>query len=149
MRPGAVLRAIAVVLFASFSSAAAAQSGEPAGLTDADRSQIRAVIERQMTAFRADDKAGAFALASPAIQSMFVTPEAFMNMVKSGYQPVYRPKVVEFQEIVQLDGAPVQRVYVVGPDGVPTIALYPMQRQPDGSWRINGCYLVPTDDRTT
>ncbi len=88
-------------------------------------------------------------MASPTIQALFATPKAFMDMVKAGYQPVYRPKVVKFQDIIQLDGAPTQQVYVVGPNGVPTIALYPMQRQPDGSWRINGCYLVPTGDRTT
>ena len=34
-----------------------------------------------------------------------------------------------------------QRVMLVGPDGVPVMARYLMQRQPDGSWLINGCIL--------
>lgn len=146
MSLAASMRSLAIVMIVALSGSAAAQAN---GLTDADRTEIRTVIERQMTAFQADDGPGAFAMASPAIRALFATPKAFMEMVKAGYQPVYRPKVVEFQEIIQLHGAPTQQVYVVGPDGVPTIALYPMQRQPDGSWRINGCYLVPTNDRTT
>ena len=36
---------------------------------------------------------------------------------------------------------PTQRVRVVGPDGRPVIAYYPMRRLPDGTWRIDGCYL--------
>ena len=146
MSLGAGMRSVAIVLLMALSATAAAAESD---LTDADRLEIRTVIERQITAFRADDGAGAFAMASPTIQALFATPKAFMDMVKAGYQPVYRPKVVKFQDIVQLDGVPTQQVYVVGPNGVPTIALYPMQRQPDGSWRINGCYLVPTGDRTT
>ena len=38
-------------------------------------------------------------------------------------------------------------VYVVGPDGKPALAVYEMQRQPDGSWRINGCWLTPAPDQ--
>ena len=47
-----------------------------------------------------------------------------------------------------LIGVPAQRVLVVGPDGVPVIAVYPMQRMPDGSWLINGCFLLayPRDE---
>ena len=52
------------------------------------------------------------------------------------------------RDIIDLHGAPAQRVLVVGPDGVPVIAVYPMQRMPDGSWLINGCYLLayPRDE---
>jgi len=41
-----------------------------------------------------------------------------------------------------------QRVLLVGPDGVPVVADYLMQRQPDGSWRINGCILERPPDRS-
>ena len=36
------------------------------------------------------------------IQGMFGTPEIFMDMVRQGYQPVYRPRVFDFREIVEL-----------------------------------------------
>ena len=35
-----------------------------------------------------------------------------------------------------------QQVYVVGPDGVARLALYFMQQQSDGSWRVSGCVLL-------
>ena len=115
-------------------------------LTDADRAAIRTVIERQLEALRQDNAAGAFALASPEIQAKFETPERFMTMVQTSYQPVYRPRQVVFRDLNTLVGQPTQAVLLVGPDGVPVMALYPMQQQPDGAWKIAGCYLVPFKD---
>jgi hypothetical protein len=122
--------------------------GETIVLPDADRQAIRAVIERQLQAFLRDDGTAAFSYATPSIQGIFQTPDNFMSMVKNGYQPVYRPQAVTFRDIIDLHGAPAQRVLVVGPDGVPVIAVYPMQRMPDGTWLINGCYLLayPRDE---
>jgi hypothetical protein len=44
------------------------------------------------------------------------------------------------------DGRIVQRVELVGPDGARELALYTMEREPDGSWRIDGCQLTASDD---
>ena len=102
-------------------------------------SAIRGVIEAQLQAFRTDDSAQAFAYASPAIQSIFKNPDTFMSMVRAGYKPVYRPREVEFRDLVPVEGRWTQRVLVVGADGVPVVAQYVMEQQPDGSWRIDGC----------
>jgi hypothetical protein len=115
-------------------------------LGDADRQAIRSVIQNQMRAFQSDDGDLAFSYASPMIHDLFRTSEHFMDMVKGGYQPVYRPKDVQFRDIVDVQGQLTQRVYVVGPDGKPVMALYMMERQPDGSWRINGCVLTEAGD---
>jgi len=50
-----------------------------------------------------------------------------------------------FADMVTLNGEPAQKVHVVGPDGRPVDAYYPMKRLPDGSWRIDGCYLRQPD----
>ena len=113
-----------------------------------DRAAIRAVIENQIAAFRRDDAEAAFGYAAPSIQAMFGTPENFIRMVRQDYQAVYRPREVEFRELEMRHGIPTQRVLVVGPDGTPKLALYPMQRQPDGAWRIAGCTLVPAPDES-
>jgi hypothetical protein len=115
----------------------------------ADREEIRRVIERQLAAIRRDDGAAAFALASPNIRRMFGDPDTFMAMVRNGYQPVYRPREVQFRQLVDTPDGPVQQVLLVGPDNVPVVALYVMERQPDGGWRINGCYLTPSPDKAT
>jgi hypothetical protein len=115
-------------------------------VSDADRSAIRGVIQSQVNAFRRDDGASAFGYASPSIRAMFGTPEIFMEMVRQGYQPVYRPRVFDFREIVTLHGQITQKVHVIGPDGRPVTAYYPMTRLPDGTWRIDGCYLQAPEE---
>jgi hypothetical protein len=72
---------------------------------------------------------------------MFGTPEIFMDMVRQGYPMVYRPKLFDFAEVVMRDGRPTQKVRVIGPDGRHHTAFYPMTQLPDGTWRIDGCYL--------
>jgi hypothetical protein len=126
-----------------------AHAQAPAPVSQADRLAIRRVIESQLAAFQRDDGPGAFAYASPMIQGIFATPEKFMAMVKSAYQPVYRPREVAFRELAILEGAPAQEIYLVGPDGQAVIALYVMERQPDGNWRINGVYLLQVPGETT
>ena len=127
---------LVVGLLLGLAGAAQAQS-----LSNTDRAAIRQVIQAQIDAFRRDDGSAAFSYASPVIQGMFGTPETFMDMVRQGYQPVYRPRAFDFGEIVILHGQPAQTVDVIGPDGRPVIAIYPMRQLPDGSWRIDGCFL--------
>jgi hypothetical protein len=124
----------------------AATAGAQADVSDADRAAIRQVIQAQVDAFRRDDGDAAFGLASPAIQGMFGTSEIFMDMVRQGYQPVYRPRAFDFREIVELAGQPAQKVHVIGPDGRPVTAIYPMRQLPDGSWRIDGCFLQAPEE---
>lgn len=105
------------------------------------------VIAAQIEAFARDDGPAAFAFASPGIQESFGTPERFMAMVRAGFAPVYRPRAYSFEEPVFVDGAHAQPVRVIGPDGRAVIALYRMEHQPDGSWRIAGVTLHPIAER--
>lgn len=115
-------------------------------VSSADRTAIRDVIQSQVEAFRRDDAPGAFGYASPTIRGIFGSPEIFMDMVRQGYQPVYRPQTFDFREIVTLNGQVTQKVHVVGPDGRPVTAFYPMTQLPDGTWRIDGCYLQAPEE---
>ena len=72
-----------------------------------------------------------------------------MAMVRTGYLPVYRPREVRFRRLVEYQGEPVQPVLLVGPDFAVVTAYYAMQRQADGSWRINGCVLRAAPDQAT
>ena len=117
------------------------------GLADRDQAAIRTTIESQLAAFQRDDGAAAFTYAAPSIREQFGTPDNFMSMVRTGYDPVYRPREVEFHDIVALDGAPTQEVLVVDRNGVAYLAYYLMQQQPDGRWLIKGCVLRRIPDR--
>lgn len=141
------MRVAAVLIAVSLAFVAVPAQSESLSLSDADRSSIREVIESQLAAFQRDDGAQAFSYASPTVRRQFVTPERFMHMVRTGYPPVYRPREVEFRDVVVAGDVPAQKVLLVGPDGVPVMAIYPMQRQADGSWKIDGCFLVAVGDQ--
>jgi uncharacterized protein (DUF1499 family) len=111
-------------------------------LTEADQRDIRRVIALQLAAFRCDDSVTAFSFASPRVQSVFQTPGVFMQMVVRGYAAVHRPKSVEFGELDSVPREPIQTVLLIGPDDAPARAEYTMEKQSDGSWRINACFLT-------
>ncbi len=90
---------------------------------------------------RAVDAARAFSLATPGIRATFGDAETFMNMVRRSYAVVYRPKSVAFDAPLLIAGELVQPVRLTDAEGHAWLAVYPMQRQPDGSWRTNGCVL--------
>jgi Domain of unknown function (DUF4864) len=117
-------------------------SASAAEVSTADAAAIRMVIEQQLDAFARDDARRAFALATSGIRARFGTAEAFMAMVRADYPVVYRPRRVEFDKPVMVEGDTVQPVRMIDANGAAWMALYPMQRQANGAWRINGCQLA-------
>lgn len=113
-----------------------------AEVVPSDALAIRAVITEQLDAFQRDDAPRALALATTSIRAQFVTPERFINMVRTSYPVVYRPKSVLFEKPVVVEGEVIQPVRMTDAEGRAWVALYPMQRQADGAWRINGCQLA-------
>ena len=113
---------------------------------EAEAAAIRGVIERQLNAFLRDDGNEAFSYASPGIQQQFGSVEVFMNMVRMGYPAVYRSTQADFQAPRMVGDLVIQEVIVVGQDGASNLAVYTMEQQKDGSWRINGCSLFDLPD---
>jgi hypothetical protein len=118
---------------------AAQAGGAP---TPEDLAEIRAVINRQIDAFKRDDAPGAFALASPGVREAFGTPERFLDVVRVSYRAVYRPAAMTFLGLTVIGPDAVQQVQLTDGSGGVWHAYYAMQRQRDGSWRTNGCRLV-------
>ena len=127
-----ILSAIAIVLV----GAGAALCGE---------AEIRAAqgsIDAQLRAFQAGDHAKAYSYAAPNIKRIFPTVDAFMGMVANGYQPVVKPKSFSFGKSNELAaGLVAQEVLIVGSDGKDYRALYTLEIQPDGTFRITGVSL--------
>ena len=140
----AALRLLAA-LAATAGLAMPATAGDvPAG----DAAAIQSVIQNQIAAFEHDDGAAAYDFASPTIHEIFPSAGAFMDMVRGQYQPVYRPGSVAFGALTDSASGPEQRVYLVGPDGNRWVALYTLERQADGTWKINGCVLLRDNSPT-
>ena len=110
-------------------------------VSDGDRADSRAVIERQIDAFRRDDGRAAFAFASPEIQSLFHDAEHFMAMVRNGYQPVYRPKTYSFKDVTETESGLTETLSIEDVEGQAWTAIYTLAKQADGSWKITSCRL--------
>jgi len=119
----------------------------PSALGASDQQAIHQVIEAQLDAFQHDDGTKAFGFATSMIQQKFGDAATFLQMVKTGYPPVYRPRSVAFEKLVDTQYGPDQILKLIGPDGLAYTAHYMMQKQPDGSWLINGCYLTRAEDQ--
>ena len=96
---GRVFVALAMLVMSGLAAARA-------DVADADRNAIRGIISGQIEAFQRDDGATAYGYASPTIQGLFPTVDQFMAMVRSGYQPVYRPKSVTFGPAIETPARP-------------------------------------------
>ena len=117
-------------------------SGSAEEVSDADRTAIRSMIAGQIEAFRNDDGPEAYGFASPEIRAIFPSVEQFMAMVRNQYPPVYRPRSVIFGEVFNGADGLFQKVFLIGPEGKNWVAVYSLERQADGSWRISGCVLI-------
>ena len=100
------------------------------------------VIRAQEQAFSRDDAAAAYSHAAPAIHELFPQADTFMSMVQRGYAPVYRHRSFEFGEARAEGGWIAQRVHIVDENGEAWEALYTLEQQPDGTFRITGCELL-------
>jgi hypothetical protein len=126
---------LVVLVLLGFFSPAAAQS-------DAERAAVQSVIEQQIQAFLRDDATTAYSFAAPGIKAMFPTETIFMEMVRQGYPQVYRPRSHEFGELAADAKGFQQKVDLVDAKGEFWTALYTLEQQADGSWKITGCYIV-------
>lgn len=135
-----LIAALTATLLMAFSLLAdTARAGEIAA---SDTQEFQRVISAQIEAFRADDGPAAYSYAAPLIQKVFPTSDVFMDMVRKGYAPVYRPRSFAFGEVTaEMNNRPTQRVTIIDANGKAWIALYAFEKQPDGSWKIIGCSL--------
>lgn len=136
------MRVSAICLIVTMLFGTPARADDAASVSAADHQAIEHVIASQLDAFSRDAAEAAFKLASPTIQSMFGNAPHFMAMVQQAYPPVYRQRSFAFQQLVTIDQRIVQRIMIIGSDGEPALALYTMEQEPDGTWRIDGCALT-------
>jgi Domain of unknown function (DUF4864) len=109
----------------------------------------QSAIDGQIRAFLADKDAEAYAFAAPNVRTYFPTVESFMGMVKSGYTPVHRPQNWDFGRTQETSsGVVAQEVLITDMTGKNWAALYTVEKQPDGNWKITGVSLKKTDALT-
>jgi hypothetical protein len=113
----------------------------PASAAD-DVAAAQGVIRSQEQAFSRDDAAAAYSYAAPAIHDLFPRPDIFMFMVQNAYAPIYRHRSFEFGEARTEGSWIAQRVHIIDANGEAWEAMYTLEQQGDGSFRITGCTLL-------
>lgn len=129
------MRAFALLVCTLLAFATPATAGD-------DVAAAQGVIRAQEQAFAHDDAAAAYSYAAPAIRQLFPQAGIFMTMVQSRYAPVYRHKSFEFGEARTEGNWVAQRVHILDANGEGWEALYTLEQQADGSYKITGCTLL-------
>ena len=147
---GTLARSLAVALAAILLgaplpvTAGATPTGADPALADAEWQSIKGTISEQLAALKAGDGPRAFAHAAPSIRQQFGTATDFLAMVRASYGALIAARYTEFLEGAVIDGTVIQPLRLVAPDNSVRVALYTMQKQPDGRWKISGCVLAPS-----
>ncbi|HSS69864.1 MAG TPA: DUF4864 domain-containing protein [Casimicrobiaceae bacterium] len=105
---------------------------------------IRKVISQQLAALRAGDGGKAFGYATPGVQAQFGDARSFMAMVRHAYSPLLDARYSEFLEGAVIEGIVVQPLRLIAQDNTVLVALYTVEHQKRGGWRISGCMIAPS-----
>ena len=140
----ATMARLAAVAIACWLGAAVAAQTEP---TVAEWQAIQQVIAAQRTAIIAGEAEKAFSYASPGIQQQFGDAARFLAMVDAAYAALESARYVEFLEGAVIDGIVVQPLRLIDADNTVRVALYTMEKQANGEWRISSCRIAPSTVR--
>jgi hypothetical protein len=119
-------------------------SASASEVSAADAKAIREVVQSQFDAFEDDDAPAAFALTSQASRSRLGSPDEFLRLIKEQYGPIYRHRTALFSGPQVIGADTLLIVRLTSPDSHVWIAIYRMEREPDGKWKIDGCHLLQT-----
>ena len=108
-------------------------------------SDIQSVIADQLKAFNEDDTQRAYAHAADTIKQIFPSSQIFMEMVRTGYPPVYRAKSWSFAEPTPLESGYSQIIRLTDEQGRLWNALYTLERDKTGEWKITSCRLLKSE----
>jgi hypothetical protein len=128
--------------FFAFDTSAALAAEPP--MRASDWKSIKQVIAAQRTALIAGDSEKAFGYATPAIRAQFGDADIFMAMVQLEYSALLTARYTEFLEGAVIDGLIIQPLRLVDADNSVRVALYTMEKQKSGAWRISGCRIGPS-----
>ncbi len=128
-----------LLLLISVVNGAAAEAMHPS-----DVQAIRIVIQSQLDAFEEDDAVKAFDLAAASTRVELGDAENFLRLIKEKYPPIYRHRLAIFSAPEMVDGYALQIVRLTDRDNLVWLAVYRMQRETDGNWKVEGCRLLET-----
>lgn len=121
------------------------QAALPAAtLPAADVEAIHQAVQRQLDALKKGDAAGAFALTTDDTRNRLGTPDKFLQVIKEQYDPVYRHRLAMLSTIHVINGKVYQLVRLTDQESHVWVAIYAVNKDKQGAWKIDGCELFQT-----
>lgn len=108
--------------------------------------EISLVVQSQLDAFSEDDAERAFSLATEATQNLAGTPGEFMRVIKQQFTPIYRHRAALFSKPEIIGKHALQVVQLTDHDNFVWIAIYQVEREGNGAWKVDGCQLFETKE---
>lgn len=134
-----VMRLLAPLLIAAAAWTVPSSRAEPLA-DEGVRQAIHTVIQSQLAAFATDNAPAAFAATTPAVrQSTYGGADRFLELVRQVYPMLYHHARADFLQVELKGSEAFQLVRVTDEAGRVWHALFILERQPDGSWRIGAC----------
>ncbi len=110
---------------------------------------VTQVVQSQLSAFAEGDAEKAFSLATAATQSLAGTPGELMRVIKHRFAPIYRHRQALFSEPEIIGTHGLQVVQLIDHDNLVWIAIYQVEHEADGTWKVDGCQLFETNNLST
>jgi hypothetical protein len=107
---------------------------------------VTLAVQSQLHAFSEDDAETAYNLATESTKNLAGTPNDFLKVIKQRFTPIYRHRHALFSEPEIIEGHALQVVQLIDHDNLVWIAIYEVEREADGKWKIDGCQLFETNN---
>jgi hypothetical protein len=122
-------------------ASADAQAQAAVQVRPSDWKAIQQVIAAQRAALVAGDGDEAFGYATPELRAQFGDANNFTAMVQVAYPALLTARYAEFLDGEVVEGRVVQPLRLIGSDNSVRLALYTLEKQANGAWRISGCRI--------
>ena len=127
---------LAVCLTCQGQTAAPGFPAKPHRSADAVKKELRAVIDEQLAAFRANDYPKAYTFAASEIRSLFA-PDEFEKMVRGQYAVIAKSTATEFGLAFDTGEEAVVNVRIENAEKKSVEYQY-LLRKEEGGWKISG-----------
>ncbi|MES2536040.1 MAG: DUF4864 domain-containing protein [Pseudomonadota bacterium] len=109
-----------------------------------DAQEIHALVQEQLEAFANDDAEKAFDLTTDSAREQLGSADDFLLMIKTEYPAIYRHRRALFSVAESVAGNTFQIVRLTDGENNVWLAIYQVERESNGRWKIDGCILVAT-----
>lgn len=114
------------------------------GVSNADAMAIQAAVRSQIDALSDNDAVGAFQFTTLDRRTEIGSPDKFLSLIKKHYQPLYQHQLVLYSRPEVVNGETFQAVRLTDRNGHVWLAVFRMEPEPGGLWKIDSCYLLET-----